>query len=213
MAKYLIFARQLLYCCLLIAGLVVPARSLAQTPQIVGPDTVCVGQNSSYTLAPMGPIPYIWTLSGGGTWTANSNPTFNVTWTTPGTHTVINLHGPTFTFNNYSVCVLPTPDLSITSDFEVGCMSIAVDSPRKEGGGLTQDMLDDGACSKVCENSIVRYYATGATGAFGPVRRMHRGRTRRLAIRSRRRFSCSPVLRSSSTPSTATRVPRPSACS
>lgn len=160
--------RQLLILCLL---LVLGGTTWAQAPAISGPDTVCVGMPSVFTATPTVGGAYTW-LATPATPPGSTTNTATITFTSPTTTANVTVLFPGFTpppgYATKTVVVIPAPDLTITSNFEVGCQSLAVDSSRKGDQGSTnnQTMLPDGPCIKVCENSIVRYYASGATGTF-----------------------------------------------
>ncbi|WP_118976693.1 PKD domain-containing protein [Taibaiella koreensis] len=166
MRKIILFTRHVLLLCLLTA--------LGQTTWgqvITGPDTVCVGVPSVFTATPGGTAGYTWLANPAVTPTSTSS-TATITFNSPTTTGNVTVLFPGFTpppgYATKTVVVIPAPDLAITSNFEVGCQSIAMDSVRKgEQGGNNQNMEPDGPCIKVCENSIVRYYATGVTaGTF-----------------------------------------------
>lgn len=163
--KHPLLLRVWIMCCLLF-GASGQATLSAQTLTLTGPDTACVGQSSTYTLVPPGSSPYSWGVSGGTFSGSTSGPSATIIWNTAGSQSVVAIANGSPAFK--TVYVLPAPTLSIASNFEVGCQNLSMDSTKKpnhEGGGNTQDMENDGNCVKVCENSVVRYYALGATGS------------------------------------------------
>ncbi|WP_118952632.1 PKD domain-containing protein [Taibaiella helva] len=163
MRKIILFTRHVLLLCLLTA--------LGHTTRgqvVTGPDTVCVGVPSVFTATPSVTGAYTWLANPAVTPTSTTSTatiTFNAPTTTGNVTVLFPGFSPPPGYATKTVVVIPAPDLAITSNFEVGCQSLAIDSVRKEEqGGNNQDMEPDGPCIKVCEFSIVRYYATGVTG-------------------------------------------------
>lgn len=170
MRKIILSTRHVLLLCLLT---VLGYATRAQVPTLTGPDTVCVGVPSVFTASPnVTTGTYTWLANPATTPTSTTNSA-TITFNSPTTSGNVTVLFPGFNpppgYASKTVVVIPAPDLTITSNFEVGCQSLSLDSTRKgeeQGGGSTQTMQPDGPCVKVCEYSIVRYYATGATGTF-----------------------------------------------
>src|SRR5690606_28998984 len=75
----------------------------------------------------------------------------------------------TFISYPFNVEVLGPPDISITSNLEVGCQSmvLGIDSLDPELRLPEVGMQPDGPCPRVCEFSTVRYFASSSTATSG----------------------------------------------
>ncbi len=94
-------------------------------PSIAGPNVVCTGDIASYSVAAVPGHSYLWSLSGGGSFTSGTvAPTATIQWTTAGTHTVTlkqdNATGNCTKTTTLSVLVNQTPvQTSIAGDATV----------------------------------------------------------------------------------------------
>ncbi|GAA4454732.1 hypothetical protein GCM10023092_17200 [Rurimicrobium arvi] len=135
--------------------------------QISGPDTVCSGVPNLFSLAgtPSSAYTYTWTATptAQATVLAASGSGSTVQWTSTAatsgvvTVTIVRPSLPTLVWTK-NVTVLPEPDPQITTNTIVGCQGVKGD---REKGKVEGDIIDDGACIKVCQRSHVQYTVVG----------------------------------------------------
>ena len=145
-----------------------PFLSRGQTTiTISGPDTVCKGEQASYSIATSSGVNYLWSVSALGSVNPLNGPSVTVYWAGAGSATVQvegrdsnNVIVETGTIN---VAVLPPPEPELTWDAQVGCQ--VADSFGKE---RVDEDIEDGRCLRVCEHSIVTYSVTNPSsgGSF-----------------------------------------------
>jgi hypothetical protein len=172
MERYLIFLRQLLFCCLVMAGISLPAITHGQTVTIIGDDEVCVGEVVPYVPDTINAaLSYEWTVVPGtsGTVLSGNSTGANIQWSTAGGASVnlvirdpLNNNQVVFT-GSLGVTVYPLPAPFITTDVILGCQPFREDSLRD--GYSEPPVFDSTNCQLVCSYSTVTYTANGSSGS------------------------------------------------
>lgn len=143
-----------------------------QTPiSILGDVTVCKGDTATYSVSLSPGLTYAWSTSYQGNVSALGVGNATVTWVGTGSGTVyaygIDGTGDTVEAGSLGVTISPLPVPYITSNAQVGCQQLAGDSIKKgeQGRQLPPVILDDAnGCIRVCEFSVVTYYAHDQPG-------------------------------------------------
>lgn len=131
------------------------SKTEAQTCDIVGPDSICVGQAANYSSAfnPSGPVSYQWSAFGGSV--SGSGSSVTVSWfpgITAGQVTLVVRDAllNVLCTESFSVAILPQPTPAITPSYNVGCG--IVDREKRPG----QDGHGD-ACINACDSTWITY--------------------------------------------------------
>ncbi len=140
------------------------AGSKAINVNIVGPDTVCVFDVSTYSIAISGSA-YNWTLTGPGYPEPNGNE-LTVEWYATGTATISveikDSFGQVIYIDNKNVVIVETPEPRIETSFDSECGEIIV---IDSGVGYERGNIFESKCFSVCDSTRVTYYAVYEPGS------------------------------------------------
>lgn len=130
------------------------ALSAAMQAQIVGNDTVCIGDNENYTTSLSGSV--VWSVSPSGPTLTASGSSVLVNWSTAAGNYILSATDGTNT-ENYTVSVFALPSTTL-----LYTLNACSKPPLEPGGGGAGDLL----CDTFCIEEIVTYsvaYTPGNT--------------------------------------------------